>query len=140
MIWYHLIFSDNKKAVGYAWNLMGFVAKLAQGVSTFYLFIYLGKLFSLLIFFSFYFSSDCVCRRSLCGEVEIDFLLDRDAPRMKGIPEEHEKRRSVFWELLNMDCRMVCCIRLFDRPILLTLLIFFLKNRVFHLDDHLQYS
>ena len=26
---------------------------------------------------------------------------------MKGIPEEHEKRRSVFWELLNMDCRMV---------------------------------
>ena len=34
--------------------------------------------------------------------------IDRDAPRMKGIPEEHEKRRSVFWELLNMDCRMVC--------------------------------
>jgi hypothetical protein len=32
MIWFHLIFSDNKKAVGYAWNLMGFVAKLAQGV------------------------------------------------------------------------------------------------------------
>jgi len=32
MIWYHLIFSDNKKAVGYAWNLMGFVAKLAQGL------------------------------------------------------------------------------------------------------------
>ena len=37
MIWYHLIFSDNKKAVGYAWNLMGFVAKLAQGVSPLYL-------------------------------------------------------------------------------------------------------
>jgi hypothetical protein len=32
MIWYHLIFSDNRKAIGYAWNLMGFVAKLAQGV------------------------------------------------------------------------------------------------------------
>jgi len=32
MIWWHLIFSDNKKSVGYAWNLMGFVAKLAQGV------------------------------------------------------------------------------------------------------------
>ncbi|KAF8158547.1 hypothetical protein B0H34DRAFT_709315 [Crassisporium funariophilum] len=65
MIWYHLIFSDNKKAVGYAWNLMGFVAKLAQGLG-----------------------------------------LHRDAPRMKGMPEEHEKRRAVFWELLNMDCRM----------------------------------
>ena len=34
MVWWHLIFSDNKKAVGYAWNLMGFVAKLAQGVGT----------------------------------------------------------------------------------------------------------
>ncbi|KAF7365020.1 4Fe-4S ferredoxin-type domain-containing protein [Mycena venus] len=32
MIWYHLVFSDNRKAVGYAWNLMGFVAKLAQGL------------------------------------------------------------------------------------------------------------
>ncbi|KAF8182616.1 hypothetical protein BJ912DRAFT_928505 [Pholiota molesta] len=65
MIWYHLIFSDNKKAVGYAWNLMGFVAKLAQGLG-----------------------------------------LHRDKPQLKTIPEEHEKRRSVFWELLNMDCRM----------------------------------
>ncbi|CAA7269113.1 unnamed protein product [Cyclocybe aegerita] len=65
MIWYHLIFSDNKKAVGYAWNLMGFVAKLAQGLG-----------------------------------------LHRETPRLKVIPEEHEKRRAVFWELLNMDCRM----------------------------------
>jgi hypothetical protein len=32
---------------------------------------------------------------------------DRDKPQLKTIPEEHEKRRSVFWELLNMDCRMV---------------------------------
>ncbi|KAJ3862360.1 hypothetical protein EV359DRAFT_45366, partial [Lentinula novae-zelandiae] len=66
MIWYHLIFSDNKKAVGYAWNLMGFVAKLAQGVS----------------------------------------YTDREGSRIKRIPEEHEKRRFVFWELLNLDCRM----------------------------------
>jgi hypothetical protein len=45
MIWYHLIFSDNKKAVGYAWNLMGFVAKLAQGVCAAFVFnvICLGK-------------------------------------------------------------------------------------------------
>lgn len=27
------MFSDNKDAVTYAWNLMGFVAKLSQGVS-----------------------------------------------------------------------------------------------------------
>ncbi|KAF9465748.1 hypothetical protein BDZ94DRAFT_1214127 [Collybia nuda] len=65
MIWYHLIFSDNKKAVGYAWNLMGFVAKLAQGLG-----------------------------------------LHRENSRLKGIPEEDEKRRAVFWELLNLDCRM----------------------------------
>ncbi|KAJ3844566.1 hypothetical protein EV361DRAFT_194264 [Lentinula raphanica] len=65
MIWYHLIFSDNKKAVGYAWNLMGFVAKLAQGLG-----------------------------------------LHREGSRVKRIPEEHEKRRFVFWELLNLDCRM----------------------------------
>ncbi|KAH9480181.1 hypothetical protein JR316_0006779 [Psilocybe cubensis] len=65
MIWYHLIFSDNKKAVGYAWNLMGFVAKLAQGLG-----------------------------------------LHKEAPKTKTLPEEHEKRRAVFWELLNMDCRM----------------------------------
>ncbi|KAJ3780693.1 hypothetical protein GGU10DRAFT_414928 [Lentinula aff. detonsa] len=65
MIWYHLIFSDNRKAVGYAWNLMGFVAKLAQGLG-----------------------------------------LHREGSRVKKIPEEHEKRRFVFWELLNLDCRM----------------------------------
>ncbi|KAJ7600809.1 hypothetical protein C8J56DRAFT_911343 [Mycena floridula] len=65
MVWYHLIFSDNNKAVGYAWNLLGFVAKLAQGLG-----------------------------------------LHRDGSRIKLIPEEHEKRQLVFWELLNLDCRM----------------------------------
>ncbi|KAJ2931854.1 hypothetical protein H1R20_g5236, partial [Candolleomyces eurysporus] len=65
MLWYHLIFSDNNKAIGYAWNLMGFVAKLAQGLG-----------------------------------------LHRESPRLKLIPEEHEKRKAIFWELLNMDCRM----------------------------------
>ncbi|KAG6853952.1 hypothetical protein C0991_012276 [Blastosporella zonata] len=65
MVWWHLIFSDNKKAIGYAWNLMGFVAKLAQGLG-----------------------------------------LHRDNPRLRGIPEEDEKRRAVFWELLNLDARM----------------------------------
>ncbi|KAF9523896.1 hypothetical protein CPB83DRAFT_862092 [Crepidotus variabilis] len=72
MMWYHLIFSDNKKAVGYAWNLMGFVAKLAQGLG-----------------------------------------LHRDnlGVGTKVLPEEHERRRSVFWELLNMDCRMSLSLR-----------------------------
>jgi hypothetical protein len=32
-IWYLLVFSDKKKAVGYAWGLMGLTAKLAQSVS-----------------------------------------------------------------------------------------------------------
>jgi hypothetical protein len=106
MIWYHLIFSDNKKAVGYAWNLMGFVAKLAQGVS--HLELYISWEHLRLIFFSY--SARIAYVLVPFEEVKtIDFSqIDRDAPRMKGIPEEHEKRRSVFWELLNMDCRMVC--------------------------------
>ncbi|KAF7314467.1 4Fe-4S ferredoxin-type domain-containing protein [Mycena kentingensis (nom. inval.)] len=65
MIWYHLVFSDNRKAVGYAWNLMGFVAKLSQGLG-----------------------------------------LHREGSRLKMIPEESERRRAIFWELLNLDCRM----------------------------------
>jgi hypothetical protein len=32
-IWYLLMFSDNQKAAGYAWGLMGLTAKLAQSVS-----------------------------------------------------------------------------------------------------------
>lgn len=31
-IWYLLVFSDQKKAVGYAWGLMGLSSKLAQSV------------------------------------------------------------------------------------------------------------
>ena len=36
-------------------------------------------------------------------------VIDRDTLGVgsKVIPEEHEKRRAVFWELLNLDCRMV---------------------------------
>lgn len=34
-IWYLLVFSDKKKAAGYAWGLMGLTAKLAQSVSNF---------------------------------------------------------------------------------------------------------
>jgi len=34
-IWYLLVFSDKKKAAGYAWGLMGLTAKLAQSVSLF---------------------------------------------------------------------------------------------------------
>jgi len=37
-IWYLLVFSDDKKAAGYAWGLMGLTAKLAQSVR--YLFLY----------------------------------------------------------------------------------------------------
>lgn len=36
-IWYLLVFSDKKKAAGYAWGLMGLTAKLAQSVSYSYL-------------------------------------------------------------------------------------------------------
>ncbi len=35
-------------------------------------------------------------------------IADRDITRgSKLIPEEHERRRAIFWELLSMDSRMV---------------------------------
>jgi hypothetical protein len=42
--------------------------------------------------------------------------IDREAQTMKLIPEEDEKRRLVFWELLNLDCRLVRL--LFQLPVL----------------------
>ncbi|KAF9465747.1 hypothetical protein BDZ94DRAFT_1159388 [Collybia nuda] len=66
-IWYLLVFSDKKKAAGYAWGLMGMTAKLAQSVSGFQY---------------------------------------RNGGNSKVIPEEVEKRRSLFWELLYLDARL----------------------------------
>lgn len=42
MLWYHLCLSDNKHSIGHAWHLMGFVAKLAQGVSYWFLYYWRG--------------------------------------------------------------------------------------------------
>ncbi|KAF9561088.1 hypothetical protein CPC08DRAFT_689382 [Agrocybe pediades] len=64
-IWYLLVFSDKKKAAGYAWGLMGLTAKLAQSIG-----------------------------------------LHRGGGKSKVIPEEVEKRRSLFWELLYLDARL----------------------------------
>ncbi|KAF8630972.1 hypothetical protein AX17_005328 [Amanita inopinata Kibby_2008] len=64
-IWYLLVFSDKKKAAGYAWGLMGLTAKLAQSIG-----------------------------------------LHRNGNKAKVIPEEVEKRRSLFWELLYLDARL----------------------------------
>lgn len=108
MIYYHLIFSDNKKAVGYAWNLMGFVAKLAQGVSARSSFFLHSPNIALCC-------DSLVYVRHFSGQVNQHLKItittavtDRDPTRgSKLIPEEHERRRAIFWELLNMDCRMV---------------------------------
>ncbi|KAF9473435.1 hypothetical protein BDN70DRAFT_885835 [Pholiota conissans] len=64
-IWYLLVFSDKKKAAGYAWGLMGLTAKLAQSIG-----------------------------------------LHRNGGKSKMIPEEVERRRSLFWELLYLDARL----------------------------------
>ncbi|KAJ7600808.1 fungal-specific transcription factor domain-containing protein [Mycena floridula] len=64
-IWYLLVFSDKKKAAGYAWGLMGLTAKLAQSIG-----------------------------------------LHRNGKLGKVIPEEVEKRRSLFWELMYLDARL----------------------------------
>ncbi len=110
MVWYHLVFSDNKKAVGYAWNLLGFIAKLAQGVRSrsplfFFLVLILGICTT---------SLACVCRLVFypCPEFTDFEFLDRDGSKLKVIPEEEDKRRFLFWELLNLDCRLVCSLKL----------------------------
>ncbi|GLB45485.1 putative fungal specific transcription factor [Lyophyllum shimeji] len=82
-IWYLLVFSDKKKAAGYAWGLMGLTAKLAQSIG-----------------------------------------LHRNSAGAKVIPEEVEKRRSLYWELLYLDARLSLslgrppslCIRYMDCP------------------------
>ena len=40
-------------------------------------------------------------------------LLDRNGEKSKVIPEEVEKRRSLFWELLYLDARLVSSQHLF---------------------------
>ena len=106
MIYYHLIFSDNKKAVGYAWNLMGFVAKLAQGVCIIYRFCA-----SLWLLLRHRQAGSAYVISWTCYHLPWTNVIpsvDRDGARSsKTIPEEHERRRAIFWELLNMDCRMV---------------------------------
>jgi hypothetical protein len=41
--------------------------------------------------------------------LRLNFILslDRDVVRTKVIPEEIEKRRALFWELLHLDARLV---------------------------------
>ncbi|KAL0961374.1 hypothetical protein HGRIS_006329 [Hohenbuehelia grisea] len=65
MVWYNLTYSDDRKAVTYAWNMTGFVTKLSQGLG-----------------------------------------LHRDTSKAKVIPEEDERRRAIFWEILNLDYRL----------------------------------
>ena len=48
---------------------------------------------------NFFFQAVCHCF--------IKTHSDRDESRMKRIPEEFEKRRTIFWDLLDLDCHMV---------------------------------
>ncbi|KIY68323.1 hypothetical protein CYLTODRAFT_421738 [Cylindrobasidium torrendii FP15055 ss-10] len=63
-VWYLLMFSDNKKAAGYAWGLMGLASKLAQSIG--------------------------LHRNTLSNHS----------------PEEIERRRNLFWEMLYLDARL----------------------------------
>lgn len=56
---------------------------------------------------------------------------DRNGGNSKVIPEEVEKRRSLFWELLYLDARLVRLI-CFGNEVLLTLS----DQSLFHLDAH----
>ena len=106
-IWYLLVFSDKKKAAGYAWGLMGLTAKLAQSVS----FVSARIDFLILTMASIFRSvSVCVPSRELLQVYSYHLcyaLVDRNGGKSKVIPEEVDKRRSLFWELLYLDARLV---------------------------------
>lgn len=71
--------SDNRRAVGHAWNLTGFMAKMAQGVSCFLAWL-IG--FPLLIppfSFSLGCVSDCWVKRRVITDIT-DFFLQTEAP------------------------------------------------------------
>jgi hypothetical protein len=104
MTWYLLVFSDTKKAAGYAWGLMGLTAKLAQSVSNID-----NGLFCLRMCLH-----SITLDRSSCVLYPFHEVLpiligitDRDSVKSKVIPEEVEKRRALFWELMYLDARLV---------------------------------
>ncbi|THH01564.1 hypothetical protein EW026_g1152 [Hermanssonia centrifuga] len=70
MEWYLLMFCEHKKAVEYAWGIMGLAAKLAHTIA-----------------------------------------LHRDGVRSKVIPEELDKRRTLFWDLMGTDARLALMLR-----------------------------
>lgn len=102
MIWYLLIFSDKSQAVAYAWSIMGLAVKLAQSVSSLAKSVLgLADPFSPV-------GSACVVLSSRIAVRSPPSSLDRDGNRWKVIPEESQRRRMLFWELLNLDARLVC--------------------------------
>lgn len=106
-IWSLLAFSDKKKAAGYAWGLMGLTAKLAQSMSFFSEDIDFLILTPVSIFRSV---SVCILSRELLEvySYHLGFALtDCNGGKSKVIPEEVDKRRSLFWELLYLDARLV---------------------------------
>ncbi|GJE98290.1 fungal-specific transcription factor domain-containing protein [Phanerochaete sordida] len=70
MEWYLLTFSDNKKALEYAWGIMGLATRLAYSIG-----------------------------------------IHRDGVRSKLIPEESDKRRTLFWDLVGADARLALMLR-----------------------------
>lgn len=103
MIWYLLIFSDKSQAVAYAWSIMGLAVKLAQSVSP----------STPVPDIAHPSRSSWVSVRDptivATSQVRLPpCSLDRDGNRWKVIPEESQRRRTLFWELLNLDARLVC--------------------------------
>jgi hypothetical protein len=111
MIWYLLIFSDKSQAVAYAWSIMGLAVKLAQSVSS------LAKSILGLADPLSPVGSSCVTLSSRIAVRSPPPSLDRDGNRWKVIPEESQRRRMLFWELLNLDARLVCATSFFAVPL-----------------------
>ncbi|KAK7690028.1 hypothetical protein QCA50_006672 [Cerrena zonata] len=70
MVWYLLMFSEDKRAVEFSWGLTGIMLKLSTAIG-----------------------------------------LHRDSTRSKVIPEELDKRRILFWDIVNVEARLSLMLR-----------------------------
>ncbi|CAL1713138.1 unnamed protein product [Somion occarium] len=91
MVWYLLMFSEQKRAVEFAWGLTGLMLKLATSLG-----------------------------------------LHRDGNRSKVIPEELDKRRILFWDIVNIEARLSLMLR---RPPALSVRYFDARSPTFSSDD-----
>ena len=123
MEWYLLTFAEDKKALDYAWGIMVSQPHCSRAVSLTSLPIsgsrheagIHGESFRPFTVPRLVLKRQC---RSVSVRIPVGAILrshlskltprlDRDGVRSKLIPEESDKRRMLFWDLVGADARLV---------------------------------